>query len=207
MFLNMQQAGGSSRYGEVGESIIDVFPMLSYMIFGKLPAISFTFLSPRWVSTVILSGQQFCYSCNTKPISRTLIKEHPEKKYLKHVGFRRISIQRSRTAKNFTILKVEQESVMESTYREFVRSYEKARIYFVSTCYITQYRNVIPYYDNFIALCIFIMAIQQVSVRSIMDWHIFWNSVALTHLFTQVNKISIINISCTMIIRKKISIR
>lgn len=97
----------------------------------------------------------------------TLIKEHPEKKYLKHVGFRRISIQRSRTAKNFTILKVEQESVMESTYREFVRSYEKARIYFVSTCYITQYRNVIPYYDNFIALCIFIMAIQQVSVRSI----------------------------------------
>lgn len=94
-------------------------------------------------------------------------EQFPEKKYLKYLGSHRIPIQHARISKNFSILKVEQETIMESTYREFIRSYEKARIYFVSTCYTYQLRTVIPYYDNFIALCIFIMAIQQVSVRSI----------------------------------------
>lgn len=95
--------------------------------------------------------------------------EHPEKKYLNYLGSHRISIQYARTAKNFAILSIQQENVMESTYREFIRSYEKARIYFMSTCYVYQYRSVIPYYDNFIALCIFVMAIQQVSMRSIKN--------------------------------------
>lgn len=98
-----------------------------------------------------------------------LKQEHPEKKYLNYLGSNRISIQYARTAKNFAILSIQQDNVMESTYREFVRSYEKARIYFMSTCYVYQYRSVIPYYDNFIALCIFVMAIQQVSMRSIKN--------------------------------------
>lgn len=95
--------------------------------------------------------------------------EYPEKKYLNYLGSNRISIQYARTAKNFSILSIQQENVMESTYREFVRCYEKARIYFMSTCYVYQYRTVIPYYDNFIGLCIFVMAIQQVSMRSIKN--------------------------------------
>lgn len=98
-----------------------------------------------------------------------LISQYPDKKYLRHLGSNRISVQYARNAKNFAILKVQQENVMESTYREFIRCYEKARIYFMSTCYVYQYRTVIPYYDNFIALCIFVMAIQQVSVRSIKN--------------------------------------
>lgn len=97
----------------------------------------------------------------------TLIKEHPDKEYLKHIGSNRISIQYARQAKNFSILAVNQTEIMESTYREFIRSYEKARVYFISTAYTYEFRDIIPYYDNFIALCIFVMAIQQVSVRSI----------------------------------------
>lgn len=100
---------------------------------------------------------------------QTLQEKYPDKTYLKYLAGSRISIQYARNAKNFAILSLQQEDVMESTYREFIRCYEKARIYFVSTCYVYQYRNVIPYYDNFIALCIFIMAMQQVSMRSIKN--------------------------------------
>lgn len=100
---------------------------------------------------------------------KELETQYPEKEYLKYVGSQRISIQESRIAKNFAILHVQQDNIMESTYREFIRCYEKARLYFTATCYIRQYRTIIPYYDNFIALCIFLMAIQQVSVRSIKN--------------------------------------
>lgn len=96
-----------------------------------------------------------------------VIKENPGKEYLKHIGPNRISIMDARTANNFAILHLNQADVMESTYREFIRSYEKARSYFIATSYTYEFRDVIPYYDNFIALCIFIMAIQQVSMRAI----------------------------------------
>lgn len=98
-----------------------------------------------------------------------LITANPDKKYLNFLGSKRISIQYARNAKNFAILKIQQDDIMESTYREFIRCYEKARIYFMSTCYVYQYRSVIPYYDNFIGLCIFVMAVQQVSMRSIKN--------------------------------------
>lgn len=100
---------------------------------------------------------------------KILQEKYPDKKYLHYLGSNRIPLQQARRAKNFAILHVEQEGIMESTYREFTRSYEMARIYFVSTCYVYEYRNIIKYYDNFIALCIFLMAIQQVSMRAIKN--------------------------------------
>lgn len=98
-----------------------------------------------------------------------IVKKYPDKEYLKHTGKNLITLSYARRAKNFSILSVDQEGIMESTYREFVRSYEKARIYFMSVVYTYEFRSIIPYYDNFIALCIFIMAIQQVSVRGIKN--------------------------------------
>ena len=101
-----------------------------------------------------------------------LLEQYPEKTYLKFLGHKRIPIERSRSTKSFGIMALEQESIMESTYREFVRCYEKSRIYFMSCIYVYQYRKIIPYYDNFIALCIYIMAIQQLSmigIRNTMD--------------------------------------
>lgn len=96
-----------------------------------------------------------------------LYKAHPDKPYLHYLGKWQIPIQTARTAANFAILGVTQDDIMESTYREFIRSYEKARLYFISTQYTYEFRKMIPNYDNFIALCIFVMAIQQVSVRAI----------------------------------------
>lgn len=98
-----------------------------------------------------------------------IIEEHPDYEYLTHLGRRRISVIDARRAKNFEILYLDASNVMESIHREFLRSYSKARDYFVSVCYITEYRNVIQYYDNFIGVCIFLMTMQQVSARMISN--------------------------------------
>jgi hypothetical protein len=95
--------------------------------------------------------------------------EKHQKDYLKHLGTNRIPIETSRNGSSFSILSVNQSDVLESTYREFVRCYESARNYFMSVIYVYEYRDLIPYYDNFIALCIFVMAIQQVSMRGIRN--------------------------------------
>lgn len=91
----------------------------------------------------------------------------PYFEYLQHLGEKRIPIIRARRAKNFEILYLDNRHLMESTYREFVRIYAQCRNYFMSTAYTYEYRSVIDKYDNFIALCIFVMTIQQVSVRAI----------------------------------------
>lgn len=101
-----------------------------------------------------------------------LLEENPEKEYLKHLGNNRIPIETSRPAKSFALLSIRQGNVMESTFREFTKCYERCRNYFMSCIYVYQYRKLIPYYDNFIALCIFVMTVQQVSmygIRNSMD--------------------------------------
>ena len=114
-------------------------------------------------------GKYYITLLNSVGFFDDIVAKYPEKEYLKHVGKNKITLSYARNAKNFAILSVDQEGIMESTYREFIRSYEKARIYFMSTIYTYELRGVIPYYENLIALCIFIMAIQQVSVRSIKN--------------------------------------
>lgn len=101
-----------------------------------------------------------------------LIEEYPEKQYLKYLGENRIPIEVSRSAKSFAIMSVKQGEVMEATFREFTKCYERCRNYFMSCIYVYDYRKLIPFYDNFIALCIFVMTVQQVSmygIRNAMD--------------------------------------
>lgn len=98
----------------------------------------------------------------------TLIKENegiPEARYLEHLGSKRIDIPFARQSKNFAILYLSPYDIMDTTYQEFIRIYEQCRSYFMSTIYIYEYREVVTKYDNFIALCIFIMTMQQLSVR------------------------------------------
>lgn len=98
-----------------------------------------------------------------------LISENPDKEYLKHLGKNRIDILYARKAKNFSILNLNISDVMESVHREFLRTYEKCRQYFVTVCYVHEYSSIIKYYDNFIALCIFLMTIQQMSAKMISN--------------------------------------
>lgn len=96
-----------------------------------------------------------------------LIKAHPEKEYLKYIGVNRIDLEQARKAKNFQILQLKSDNIKHSLYEQFLRIYEQCREYFVNVIYIRQYRTIIDYYDNFIAMCIYIMTLQQVIMRQI----------------------------------------
>ncbi len=97
-----------------------------------------------------------------------LIEKYPDKKYLRFLGNRKIDIVTARTAKNFAVLRIPYD-VSATMWDRFALTYEQCREYFMTCIYITEYRNTIDYYDNFIALCIMVMTIQQVIARVIKD--------------------------------------
>lgn len=97
-----------------------------------------------------------------------LIERYPDKKYLRFLGNRKIDIVTARTAKNFAVLRIPYD-VSATMWDRFAYTYEQCREYFMTCIYITEYRNTIDYYDNFIALCIMVMTIQQVIARVIKD--------------------------------------
>lgn len=97
-----------------------------------------------------------------------LIEKYPNKKYLRFLGNRKIDIVTARTAKNFAVLRIPYD-VSSAMWDRFALTYEQCREYFMTCIYITEYRNTIDYYDNFIALCIMVMTIQQVIARVIKD--------------------------------------
>lgn len=96
----------------------------------------------------------------------TLIENNPTKKYLKYLGNNSIDIVTARRAKNFALIRVPQD-ITESLLNLFRLLYDQCREYFMVCIYITEYRNTIDYYDNFIALCIMVMTWQQVMARTI----------------------------------------
>lgn len=95
-----------------------------------------------------------------------LAEAYPEKKYLKFIGSRRIPIITARRAKNFAILYMTK-SAQEPVLNKFIVLYEQAREYFTSVVYSPDMSKQVDYYDNFIALCIAVMTIQQLTVRSL----------------------------------------
>lgn len=94
------------------------------------------------------------------------IKMYPEKKYLKFLGTKSIDIIIARTAKNFQLIRIPS-GITEAFHNSFTLMYEQCREYFMSCIYITEYRDIISYYDNFIAMCIMVMTMQQVILRSL----------------------------------------
>lgn len=114
-------------------------------------------LPPNEVSTLKNSGKL-----------DEIIAAHPDKSYLKFIGNNRINIIEARRAKNFAVLKIPS-SVTDAMWDQFALMYEQCREYFMSCIYIPEYRQTIDYYDNFIALCIMVMTIQQVIARVIKN--------------------------------------
>lgn len=97
-----------------------------------------------------------------------LQNKYPTKKYLKYLGDNKIDLITARTALNFSLLKVPY-NISESLFDTFTTIYEQCREYFTTCIYISEYRDVIDYYDNFIALCIMVMTIQQIIMRNIKN--------------------------------------
>ena len=94
-----------------------------------------------------------------------MIKEYPDKEYLKYIGSNRISLYSLRKSKNFEILQLKQGNISKIVYDEFIQIYEQCRSYFMKTIYVYNYKSFIQYYDNFIALSIMVMTIQQIVTR------------------------------------------
>lgn len=95
-----------------------------------------------------------------------LAEAYPDKKYLQFIGSKRVSIIAARRAKNFSILYITK-SAQEPVLNKFIVLYEQAREYFTSVVYSPEMSKQVDYYDNFIGLCIAVMTIQQLTVRSL----------------------------------------
>ena len=89
-----------------------------------------------------------------------LREDYPSEEYLKFIGGTRIDIKLARKAKNFQILYSSQTTVTDILYEEFLKSYEQARDYHMNAIFIRDYRSIIPYYDQFVSVCILCMAIE-----------------------------------------------
>lgn len=89
-----------------------------------------------------------------------LIKEHPDKTYLKHMGSKAVDLVRARTAKNFEIIFYDGD-IDQMFVSKFFETYNFCREYFVSIIYNADLRSVYPYYDNFICMNIMMMTIQR----------------------------------------------
>ena len=97
-----------------------------------------------------------------------IINKYPNKKYLKYLGNNKIDLVMARTSHNFALLKIPY-GISESLWNSFALMYEQSREYFMTCIYITEYRNIIDYYDNFMAMCVMLMAIQQVIARTMKN--------------------------------------
>ena len=100
-----------------------------------------------------------------------LVEAHPEEeyKYLGFLGSNRIPLERSRRAHNFQILRLKRGTIRMAVYEEFIEKYDQCREYFMKTLYMSDYKNFLEYYDNFVAMCIMLMATQQMNVGQLLS--------------------------------------
>ena len=89
------------------------------------------------------------------------------REYLNFLGSRRISITNARKAKNFSILRLDKNIVNTNIYEAFISIYEECRDYMTVVVYQYNFSEFIAYYDNFIAMCIMLMAEMHLIVQQI----------------------------------------
>lgn len=137
-----------------------------------------------------------------------LIKENPDKKYLKYIGEDRLNIIKIREAKNFEIIYSDR-LVDEPEYIEFINIYDTCREYVNMVLYNSGFASTYSYYDNFMALSIMIMTIQKMTAntfkygiqRDLYDWdfvravYSLYNIPFVEHLGMEYHQIIIKNLN------------
>lgn len=84
--------------------------------------------------------------------------------YLDYLGDKKIDPYYSRKAHNFQILRADFSS--NSTIAEtFVRQYEDCRVYVMNVLYVSQFAKTKPYYDEYMALMVNVIAAQRTVVE------------------------------------------
>lgn len=100
-------------------------------------------------------------------IIKNLKKSHPDETYLNYLGSNRIDLIKARRAKNFEILSLDKVNIKSNVFDAFTDMYGKCRDYFVNTVFVNTFRSFFDYYDNFIAMCIMVMTMQQLIMKQI----------------------------------------
>mgnify|MGYP004570351275 CR=1 FL=1 len=100
-------------------------------------------------------------------IIKNLKKTHPDETYLNYLGSNRIDLIKARRAKNFEILSLDKVNIKSNVFDAFTDMYGKCRDYFVNTVFVNTFRSFFDYYDNFIAMCIMVMTMQQLIMKQI----------------------------------------
>ena len=88
-------------------------------------------------------------------------EEHPDKRYISHVGNRKVSIVSARRAHNFELLYYPRQDSNSRFYRDFIFYYDEAREYFTSVIYNHNFSAKYEYYDGFIGFMILNMTVQR----------------------------------------------
>ena len=112
-------------------------------------------------------GDMYIHKIENEGIVKKLIELYPNEEYLKYIGTNRIPIAKARKAKNFELIRLSKNGIRVPVYDAFIELYEQCRDYFVSAIYNYKYRSFMNYYDNFIAMCIMVMTIQQLIMKQI----------------------------------------
>ena len=95
-----------------------------------------------------------------------LIKLHPDKTYLQHLGSKSVDLVRAREARNFEI--IFSDVILDNVFlKAFFETYDFCREYFMSVIYNKTFTGVYNLYDNFIAMNIMIMTTQRLIVDMI----------------------------------------
>lgn len=95
-----------------------------------------------------------------------LIEKHPDKKYLQHLGSKKVDLVRVREAKNFEIVFADA-SIDNVFLRSFFQTYDFCREYFMSVIYNKAFTDRYDLYENFIGMNIMIMTVQRMIVNTI----------------------------------------
>ena len=112
-------------------------------------------------------GDYYITMIESTNILNDMIENNPEKEYLKYIGSNRIKLSDMRKAKNFQIIQLNGKDFTVTIFETFTSIYEQCRSYFTKVIYNSQFRSIIPYYDNFIGLCIMVMTFNTMIMKQI----------------------------------------
>lgn len=105
-------------------------------------------------------GVSALYTLETYGYLNELYEANPTKKYLLHMGSKKISPYIARMSNRFSILYMNS-SEFTNINNAFRDCYNACKYSLTRSLYVGEMRKENPYYDNFMALCILFMSIQQ----------------------------------------------
>ena len=108
---------------------------------------------------LMTSGQQD--AINAAGLNTKLLAKYPNAQYLLHLGEKKISPYKARTALNYQIIYIEKASISYIS-NDFTKYYANARNYVMRGLYNNDDRNLYDSYDSFMGFVILIMAVNRV---------------------------------------------